>query len=298
MSDENTKTTEDVQKVADDVVCALTTEIPPAVTPPKKRKNRVTWTDKLDEILCRIFLKQKEQGKFTSGGKAKRSAWQELSFEFDSAARTSYGNTACKNRMDKLKKSYIAYKRIMELSGGGVQHGRLPDAAWEEFVTKHPHTKPFRYKDFPQYEIMSLIYGENVVSGDLLTTATNYDHLLIRAGSTEQEDETDASGADINPRAKKTPRKDAKKEALVRTTPKTAALTAIASAMTAWSESKTTGDPLAVALKKIEEDTDLSDEQRFAAMDYFGEQPGMAKIYVNIQTDSFRRRWLVRKLEQ
>ena len=85
---------------------------------------------------------------------------------------------------------------------------------------------------------------------------------------------------------------------MVRTTPKTAALEAIATAMTAWSKTKQATDSFKAAMEMLEKPENLTEEQKFKAMDYFAENTQQAKFYVNLSSDEFCQRWLVRKLDQ
>nr|CAD1822875.1 unnamed protein product [Ananas comosus var. bracteatus] len=124
------------------------------------RTRTANWTDHVDSILLSILMEEHALGNYV-GGSFTRVAWVRIVQDFNSQTGQNLTKQHISNRLKVLKRLYMLYDKLANLSGWGWDTvNNIPTAGdateWDAVIADKP---------FPAYNSIAFLCGSTVATG-------------------------------------------------------------------------------------------------------------------------------------
>ncbi|XP_020085450.1 uncharacterized protein LOC109708214 [Ananas comosus] len=133
------------------------------------RSRTANWTDHVDSILLSILMEEHALGNYV-GGSFTRVAWVRIVQGFNSQTGQNLTKQHISNRLKVLKRLYMLYDKLTNLSGLGWDTvNNIPTAGdateWDAVIAANPAYAKCRDKPFPAYNSIAFLCGSTVATG-------------------------------------------------------------------------------------------------------------------------------------
>ncbi|XXG43091.1 hypothetical protein AAC387_Pa01g3206 [Persea americana] len=163
----------------------------------KATSRNMKWTDAHDDVLLRIMLEMRKEGKCIPGGFTSEG-WGFITKEMQTKYGPKFSKDKLKNRFKSLKKWYSSMKSMLNLNGFEWDKERkkiiAEDKLWDDYIAAHPRHNIYRSRRMPDYLIMCKIFGDSIVNGQE-EMATND---IARSPPSIHNDALDDNGMNID----------------------------------------------------------------------------------------------------
>ncbi|XP_030513145.2 uncharacterized protein LOC115727125 [Rhodamnia argentea] len=98
------------------------------------------------------------------------AGWKTILAEFNSRARRQYKSSQMKNKMNKLRRLFGSFKKLLTQSGFGwdnVNKTVIVDdpSIWELHIKDNADRAKFKKDGFPRYSALSIVFGDTYATG-------------------------------------------------------------------------------------------------------------------------------------
>ncbi|KAK3442559.1 hypothetical protein EUGRSUZ_B02958 [Eucalyptus grandis] len=132
----------------------------------QKEASITKWTEPLTNLFVSLLVEEVKKGNRTSST-FNKAGWNNIRIEFNKRAELQYTAVQLKNKVNKLKKQYASFKKLLSQSGFGW------DNVNKKVVVDDPsiwecHIKWVKFKNdgFPQYPDLCIVFGDTYATGD------------------------------------------------------------------------------------------------------------------------------------
>lgn len=127
---------------------------------------RKSWVSSHDECLLELLIEQRNCGKTTSN-LFKYEVYKTVTQKLNQKFGTNVEENQMKLRYSAMKKDYGVIKTLLSQPGfhwdGQKQMVVADDKVWENYVAVRRDARPYRWRSFPLYDKMSIIFEDSVV---------------------------------------------------------------------------------------------------------------------------------------
>eukprot|EP00268_Persea_americana_P003957 TRINITY_DN11224_c0_g4_i1.p1 TRINITY_DN11224_c0_g4~~TRINITY_DN11224_c0_g4_i1.p1 ORF type:complete len:294 (-),score=60.76 TRINITY_DN11224_c0_g4_i1:610-1491(-) len=132
------------------------------------RRKNMKWTTMQDELLIRLMVEQRKEGRGVKGGFT-CEGWTLMTRSMRSQFGDTFTKDKLKNRFKTLKRTYRIMKGLLDQSGFRWDNKRKMVTAersiWNEYVAAHPEAEIYKNKSFPDWVSLAIIFGDSVADG-------------------------------------------------------------------------------------------------------------------------------------
>ncbi|KAI3417309.1 uncharacterized protein J3R85_014583 [Psidium guajava] len=128
------------------------------------------WTDRLTNLFISLMVEEVKKGNRTSCT-FNKAGWNTILAEFNAQAGQQYKLTQLRNKMNKLRRQFGSFKKLLTQSGFGwdnVNKTVVVDdpSIWEHHIKDNTEWAKFKKDGFPQYSELSIIFGGTYATGE------------------------------------------------------------------------------------------------------------------------------------
>ncbi|XP_010042430.2 uncharacterized protein LOC104431504 [Eucalyptus grandis] len=131
------------------------------------------WTKPLTSLYVSLLVEEVKKGNRTSSA-FNKAGWNNIRTEFNKRARLQYTQVQLKNKVNKLKKQYSSFKKLISQSGFGWDNVNKivvvdDPSIWEPHVKDNIEWAKFKKDGFPQYSDLCIVFGDTYATGEHTT---------------------------------------------------------------------------------------------------------------------------------
>ncbi|KAL3749791.1 hypothetical protein ACJRO7_010849 [Eucalyptus globulus] len=128
------------------------------------------WTEPLTNLFVSLLVEEVKKGNRTSST-FNKVGWNNIRIEFNKRAELQYTAVQLKNKVNKLKKQYASFKKLLSQSGFGwdnVNKKVVVDdpSIWESHIKDNIEWVKFKKDGLPQYSDLCIIFGDTYATGN------------------------------------------------------------------------------------------------------------------------------------
>ncbi|KAL3717260.1 hypothetical protein ACJRO7_008785 [Eucalyptus globulus] len=128
------------------------------------------WTESLTNLYVNLLVEEVKKGNRTSST-FNKAGWNSIRIEFNKRAELQYTQVQLKNKVNKLRKQYGSFKKLLSQSGFGwdnVNKKIVVDdpSIWELHIKDNIEWAKFKKDGFPQYPDLCIVFGDTYATGD------------------------------------------------------------------------------------------------------------------------------------
>ncbi|XP_030536811.2 uncharacterized protein LOC115745419 [Rhodamnia argentea] len=128
------------------------------------------WTDHVTNIFISLMVEEVKKGNCTSCT-FNKAGWKTILAEFNSRARCQYKLSQLKNKMNKLRRLFDSFKKLLTQSGFGwdnVNKTVVVDdpSIWELHIKDNADRAKFKKDGFPRYSALFIVFGDTYATGE------------------------------------------------------------------------------------------------------------------------------------
>ncbi|XP_056164988.1 uncharacterized protein LOC130137522 [Syzygium oleosum] len=155
----------------------------------QKEAINAKWTESLTNLYVSLLVEEVKKGNRTSSTYNK-AGWTNIRTEFNKRSGLQYNQVQLKNKVNKLRKQYGSFKKLLSQSGFGwdnVNKTVVVDdpSIWECHVKDNSEWAKFKKDGFPQYPDLCIVFADTYATGE---------HAVGNAEDLMVSDEGDTSG--------------------------------------------------------------------------------------------------------
>lgn len=137
------------------------------------------WTESVTNILVNLLVDEVKKGNRTSSTYNK-AGWKNIQTEFIKQTGFQYSMVQLKNKVNKLRKQYGSFKKLISQSGFGWDNVKKTvtvddPSIWESHIKDNVDWAKFKKHGFPQYPKLCIVFDGKYASGD----CTNVEDLTM-----------------------------------------------------------------------------------------------------------------------
>ncbi|KAL3743926.1 hypothetical protein ACJRO7_019088 [Eucalyptus globulus] len=165
------------------------------------------WTEPLTNLFVILLVeeikkKKKKKKRNRTSSTFNKAGWNNIRIEFNKGAELQYTAVQLKNKVNKLKKQYASFKKLLSQSGFGwdnVNKKVVVDdpSIWESHIKDNTEWVKFKKDGFPQYPDLCIVFGDTYATGDY--AAGNVEDLVmldeLNIGGDDADNEPEDFGA-------------------------------------------------------------------------------------------------------
>ncbi|XP_039161174.1 uncharacterized protein LOC120289861 [Eucalyptus grandis] len=156
------------------------------------------WTEPLTNELVSLLVIEVTKGNGITYTFYK-TGWNNIHAEFNKRTRLHFSIIQLKNMVNKLKKQYSSFKKLLLQSGFGwdnINNKVAVDdqSVWESHIKNNSKWAQFRNDGFPQYPDLCIVFGDTYATGDY--AAGNAEEVVEYAKEVVLSSERDDNGGD------------------------------------------------------------------------------------------------------
>ncbi|XP_056161373.1 uncharacterized protein LOC115669267 [Syzygium oleosum] len=128
------------------------------------------WTEPLTDLFISLLVEEVKKGNRTSSTYNK-AGWNNIRVAFNNQTGLQYNPLQLKNKVNKLKKQYGSFKKLLSQSGFGwdnVNKTVVVDdpSIWEPHIKDNSEWAKFKKDGFPQYPNLCIVFGDTYATGE------------------------------------------------------------------------------------------------------------------------------------
>ncbi|KAL3745929.1 hypothetical protein ACJRO7_014948 [Eucalyptus globulus] len=128
------------------------------------------WTEPLTNELVSLLVTEVTKGNRTTST-FNKTGWNNIHAEFNRWMGLHFSIIQLKNRVNKLKKQYSSFKKLLSQSGFGWDNinnkvAVEDQSVWESHIKNNSEWAKFRNDGFPQYPDLCIVFGDTYATGD------------------------------------------------------------------------------------------------------------------------------------
>ncbi|KAK2633167.1 hypothetical protein EUGRSUZ_L00423 [Eucalyptus grandis] len=156
------------------------------------------WTEPLTNELVSLLVTEVTKGNRTTST-FNKTGWNNIHVEFNSRMGLNFSVIQLKNRVNKLKKHYSSFKKLLSQSGFGwdnINNKVVVDdqSVWESHIKNNNEWAKFRNEGFPQYPDLCIVFGDTYATGNY--ASGNVEEVVGYAEEVVVSSERDDNGGD------------------------------------------------------------------------------------------------------
>ncbi|GLT76089.1 hypothetical protein SLA2020_477700 [Shorea laevis] len=133
-------------------------------------RSRTEWSSEMDQFFIELMLDQVGRGNKTDNTFNKQ-AWTDMLTMFNAKFGSQHGKRVLRHRFKKLWKYYSDATVILKRNGfswdDAQQMITAEEDVWDAYIKAHPHSRTYKMKTLPNYNDLSLIFGDAIDEGNL-----------------------------------------------------------------------------------------------------------------------------------
>ncbi|XP_039166703.1 uncharacterized protein LOC120292529 [Eucalyptus grandis] len=128
------------------------------------------WTKPLTNELVSLLVTRGNKGNRTTST-FNKTGWNNIHAEFNSRMGLNFSIIQLKNRVNKLKKQYSSFKKLLSQSRFGWENINNKVAVddqsvWESHIKNNSKWVKFKNDGFPQYPDLCIVFGDTYATGN------------------------------------------------------------------------------------------------------------------------------------
>ncbi|KAL3729026.1 hypothetical protein ACJRO7_033598 [Eucalyptus globulus] len=128
------------------------------------------WTEPVTNIFIGLMVDEVKKGNWTSST-FNKAGWRNIQTEFVRQTGRQYSMVQLRNKVNKLRKQYSSFQKLMSQSGFGWDNVNKRVAVddpsiWEFDVKENAEWAKFRKDGFPQYPELCIVFGGTYATGE------------------------------------------------------------------------------------------------------------------------------------
>lgn len=154
-----------------DIIPATQLEAPEDVNSNAQKATRFHWTPERINVFVGILINMTRAGRRSING-WKKVAWTSMTEQFNRETGCTLLSDTLKNKERDIKKSYTAFKKLLENSSGwAIQYEQdshrilCDDTVWQDYIKHHPEARELRDKPFLYYRELVEVYDTAAATG-------------------------------------------------------------------------------------------------------------------------------------
>ncbi|KAK3437106.1 hypothetical protein EUGRSUZ_C01733 [Eucalyptus grandis] len=136
---------------------------------PHKEAFIAKWTESLTNVLISLLVEEVKKGNRPTCTYNK-VGWNNIHVEFNKQTELHYNVVQLKNRVNKLKKQYSSFKKLLSQSGFGWDNVNKTvtveeSSVWDSHIKDNIEWAKFKNDGFPQYPDLCIVFGDTYATG-------------------------------------------------------------------------------------------------------------------------------------
>ncbi|KAJ4951254.1 hypothetical protein NE237_028086 [Protea cynaroides] len=139
-------------------------------------RGKAKWTPPRDDYLVELMIDQLPFGwKKKENGFTKQS-WHSMTIRFNRKFGLQFEKSQLRNRYTNLRRIYFIIKSLVSQNGFGWDEAQqtitAKDEVWDHYISDHPDVESYRFKSFPLFQKLALIFEGTKGNHAFISTPT------------------------------------------------------------------------------------------------------------------------------